>query len=324
MRPVRIIAAIVFAILTLLTVPAWASSEPVRLRVSPKSVAAGDSVTLSGSIGPESAALECPGGVQLLSRAFRSTEEFAEVPALGAAVRPNGTFTTTTIIPRSRAAGSYSITGRCGGGNFGGATLVVRAATPTPPAALRVSPGSVTAGDRVTLSGSVGRPESVAGSECATGVKLLSRAFESTQEFADVPALGAAVRPDGTFTTTTIIPRSRAAGTYSITGRCGGANFAGATLVVRAAPTTPTTTPEPMSPTPTGPPSDPPVTQPQVPAPMVAGPATQPTSDLASRWVIPGLAALGSGILAALSVWLLYRRRHPAHPNRQGHSHLAH
>ena len=74
MRPVRIIAAIVFAILTLLTVPAWASSEPVRLRVSPKSVAAGDSVTLSGSVGPESAALECPGGVQLLSRAFRSTE----------------------------------------------------------------------------------------------------------------------------------------------------------------------------------------------------------------------------------------------------------
>src|SRR5215211_7648653 len=157
MRPVRIIAAIVFAILTLLTVPAWASSEPVRLRVSPESVAAGD---------------------------------------------------------------------------------------------------------RVTLSGSVGRPESVAGSECATGVKLLSRAFESTQEFADVPALGAAVRPDGTFTTTTIIPRSRAARTYSITGRCGGANFAGATLVVRAAPTTPTTTPEPMPPTPTATPSHPPATQP--------------------------------------------------------------
>ena len=320
MRPIRIIAAIVFATLTLLTAPAWASSEPVRLRVSPKSVAAGDSVTLSGSIGPESAALECPGGVQLLSRAFRSTEEFAEVPALGAAIRPDGTFTTTTIIPRSRAAGTYLITGRCGGANFAGATLVVQAATPTPPAALHVSPSSVTAGDRVILYGSVGRPESVAGSECATGVKLLSRAFESTQEFADVPALSAAVRSDGTFTTTTTIPAFRAAGTYPITGRCGGANFAGATLVVRAAPTTPTTTPEPIAPTPT----DPPVTQPQVPAPMVAGPATQPTSDLTSRWVIPGLAALAAGTLAALSVWLLYRRRHPAHPNRQGHSHLAH
>jgi hypothetical protein len=45
---------------------------------------------------------------------------------------------------------------------------------------------------------------------------------------------------------------------------------------------------------------------------------------LASRWVIPGLAALGSGTLAALAVWLLYRRRHPARPSRQGRSHLAH
>jgi hypothetical protein len=56
---------------------------------------------------------------------------------------------------------------------------------------------------------------------------------------------------------------------------------------------------------------------------MVAGPATQATSHLASRWVIPGLAALGSGTLAALSLWLLYRRRHPAHPSRQERSYLA-
>jgi hypothetical protein len=330
MRPVRIIAAIVFAILTLLTAPAWASSESVTLQVSPSSVVAGDTVTLSGSIGPNSAGSECATGVRLLSRAFGSTEEFAGVPVLGAAVRPNGTFTTTTIVPRSRAAGTYPITGRCGGANFAGATLVVRAATP--PANVRVSPSSVTAGDTVTLSGSVGRPEAVAGSECATGVKLLSRAFESTQEFADVPALVAAVQPDGTFTTTTTIPRTRAAGTYPITGRCGGGNFGGATLEVRATPTTPTTTPEPRSPTPThppadpptDPPADPPVTQPQAPTPMVAGPATQPTTNLASRWIIPGLAALAGGTLAAVGVWLLYRRRHPAHPSRQGRSHLAH
>jgi hypothetical protein len=138
-----------------------------------------------------------------------------------------------------------------------------------------------------------------------------------------VPALGAAVRPDGTFTTTTTIPRSRAAGSYSITGRCGGGNFGGATLEVRAAAATPTTLSEPMSPTPSDPPADPPVTQPQPPAPMVAGPAPQPASHLASRWVIPGLAALGSGTLAALSVWVLYRQRHLAHSSRQGCSHLA-
>jgi hypothetical protein len=320
MRPVRIIAAVVFVILTLLGAPAWAaSSEPVRLQVSPKSVAAGDSVTLSGSVGPESAGSKCASGVRLLSRAFFSTQEFAGVPAVPAAVRPNGTFTATTTIPRSKVAGTYPITGRCGGANFGGATLVVRAATPTPPAALRVSPSSVAAGDRVTLSGSVGPDQ--AGSECATRVTLYSNAFPITKDAGELPTLYAVAKPDGTFTTTTTIPRSRAAGTYRISAHCEGI-FAGATLEVRAAPTTPTTTPEPMSPTPPDPPADPPVTQPQ--PPMVAGPATQPTSQLASRWIIPGLAALGSGILAALGVWLLYRRWHPARPSRQGHSHLAH
>ena len=128
MRPVRIIAAVVFVILTLLGAPAWAaSSEPVRLQVSPKSVAAGDSVTLSGSVGPESAGSECASGVKLLSRAFFSTQEFAGVPAVPAAVRPTGTFAATTTIPRSKVAGAYPITGRCGGANFAGATLVVRA-----------------------------------------------------------------------------------------------------------------------------------------------------------------------------------------------------
>jgi hypothetical protein len=258
---------------------------------------------------------QCATGVSLLSRAFDSPQEFADVPALAAAVRPDGTFTTTTIISRSRAAGSYWITGRCGGANFAGATLVVRAATPAPPAALRVSPSSVTAGGRVTLSGSVG-PE-WAGPKCAR-VALYSNAFPFTKD-AELPTLYVAARPDGTFATATTVPRSKPAGTYRISAHCD-LIFAGATLVVRAVPTTPTT-PAPISPTPTDPPADPPVTQPQPPAPMVAGPATQPTSHLA--WVIPGLAALSSGTLAALSLWLLYRRRHPAHPSRQEQSYLA-
>jgi hypothetical protein len=57
---------------------------------------------------------------------------------------------------------------------------------------------------------------------------------------------------------------------------------------------------------------------------MVAGPAIQPTSHLASRWVIPGLAALASSTLAALGLWLLYRRRHPARLSSQRRSNLAH
>jgi hypothetical protein len=196
-------------------------------------------------------------------------------------------------------------------------------AAPAAPVTLQVSPSSVAAGGSVTVSGSLG-PESAAGSECASGVTLLSRAFVHTQDFAGVPAVGAAVRPDGTFTATTTIPRSRAAGSYTITGRCGGGNLGvSATLVVRA-PASPTTTPASTPPPATGPT----VTPPAVPAPAVTGSPTQPATPaaahLASRWIIPGFVALGSGTLAALSVWALYRRRHPAGPSRQGRSPMAH
>ena len=88
-----------------------------------------------------------------------------------------------------------------------------------PRSTLQVSPGSVTAGDTVTVSGWL---PPAPGSECATGVTLLSNAFVHTHDFADMPAIGAAVKPDGTFAVTTGIPRSKAAGTYDITGRCGG------------------------------------------------------------------------------------------------------
>jgi hypothetical protein len=135
---------------------------------------------------------------------------------------------------------------------------------------------------------------------------LLSRAFVHTDEFAGVPALIAAVKPGGTFTTTTRIPRSTPAGTYTISGRCGGGNIGVvATLEVRAAPTA-TTTPAPA---------------PSATAP----PATQPTASTADHradsWIIPGLVGLAVGALAALGVWLLYRHRHPTGlggPGRSG------
>jgi hypothetical protein len=326
MRPFRIITALLFAAAigtpALLAAPAWAAAPtpPVVVHASPSPVLAGHTVTLSGSVGPEAAGSDCS-DIILYSDGFAPTNRVGDMTAVYATAKSSGAFSATTTIPRAKLAGSYRIYLRCGGATLGGGTVTVRAGPTTRPASVRVSPNSVAAGGTVTVSGSVG-PNS-AGSECATGVKLLSRAFDSNQEFADVPALGVAVRPDGTFTTTTVIPRSRAAGTYSITGRCGGGNFGGTTLEVRAAPTTPTTTPGPMAPTPPGPPADPPVTQPQPPAPMVAGQATQPTSHLGSGWIIPGLVVLGSGTLAALAVWLLYRRRHPAHPSDHGRSHLV-
>src|SRR6266496_1474740 len=195
-----------------------------------------------------------------------------------------------------------------------------RAASTTPPVVIHVSPSPVVAGDAVTVSGSVG-PDA-AGSDCSS-VILYSKAFAHTNDPGDIPAVYAAVKPAGTFTATTTISRSKAAGTYTISLRCGGATLGSARLVVRAA-ASPTTTPAPAAPSATAPP----VTQPHVAAPAVAEPPAQPATTAAaqpaSRWIIPGLVALGSGTLAALGVWLLYRRRHPAGPSRQGRSRMAH
>jgi hypothetical protein len=310
MQPVRTIAALLLAatagMLTVAAAPASATSTStaVVVQASPSPVIAGRSVTLSGSVGPEGAATDCADLI-LYSEAFTLTDDLTMAPVYTTA-KPSGAFSATTRIPRAEAAGTYPIYLRCGGATVGGGQLVVQEA----PSTLQVSPRSVTAGDTVTVSGWL---PPAPGSECATGVALLSRAFVGTHEFADVPAIGAAVKPDGTFTATTRIPRSKAAGTYDITGRCGGGNIgASATLVVRAAPT-PTTTPAHAPPAP-------PVTHPQAPtptaAPTPAGSARTPASQLGSRWVIPGLAAVGASMLAALGMWLLYRRQHPASLSR--------
>jgi hypothetical protein len=90
----------------------------------PTSVRAGHTVQIRGS------AAGCSVGntVFVLSRAFPRTHEFAGVPAVLARVRAGGSFSTQTVIPRSRRPGRYSVTARCGGGNLGVlVTLTVRA-----------------------------------------------------------------------------------------------------------------------------------------------------------------------------------------------------
>jgi hypothetical protein len=85
------------------------------LTVTPNHVRAGAMVRLRGR------AAGCPAGdtVSLISRAFSRVHEFASVPAVLTRVRPDGSFTTTTRIPRTRRPARYGITGRCGGGNLG-------------------------------------------------------------------------------------------------------------------------------------------------------------------------------------------------------------
>jgi hypothetical protein len=129
MRPVRIIATVLLAAtvttLTLLTAPV--SAAPIAVHASPNPVVAGHTVTLYGSVGPDGASSDCA-DIALYSLAFTTTNDLTAAPVYATA-KSDGTFTTTATIPRAKPAGTYTITGRCGGGNLGvSATLVVRAA----------------------------------------------------------------------------------------------------------------------------------------------------------------------------------------------------
>ena len=109
-----------FAVLAVLALgaPAVAAS----LDVSPASVAPGGSVTVSGSV-----AGGCATGdqVTLISKAFGPGHEFAGQPAVITTATASGSFSVTTQIPTTRAPGTYTVSGRCGGGNFGAKSITV-------------------------------------------------------------------------------------------------------------------------------------------------------------------------------------------------------
>jgi hypothetical protein len=98
-----------------LAVSGVALAASASIHVTPGTVHAGQRVEVSGNAGG------CPVGdrVTLLSRAFSHRHEFAGVPAVFARVKTNGHYGHSVLIPSGRHAGRYSITGRCGGGNFG-------------------------------------------------------------------------------------------------------------------------------------------------------------------------------------------------------------
>ncbi len=101
------------------------------ISVTPSSVAAGVTVTVSGSI-PTSGAGSCPAGDGVT---LTSTEALFPQGGFGptAPRSASGSFSVTYQVPSSTPAGTYSIGMRCGGGNVGiSATLTVTTATAQP------------------------------------------------------------------------------------------------------------------------------------------------------------------------------------------------
>jgi hypothetical protein len=106
-------ATLAIVALGLLSADALAATATINVN---HSVHAGQKVRVFGRTG---GGCDPSGNVTLLSKAFPHTHEFAGVPAVFAAQKPNGHYSIRVRIPASRAPGRYTITGRCGGGNLG-------------------------------------------------------------------------------------------------------------------------------------------------------------------------------------------------------------
>jgi hypothetical protein len=105
---------------------AAAPAAAASIQVSPTSVPPGGSVKVSGSVAGGCS----PGGqVTLTSTAFASGSEFAGVPAVFTPSTNSGSFSARAQIASATAPGSYTVDGRCGGGNFGSAGFTVTTAS---------------------------------------------------------------------------------------------------------------------------------------------------------------------------------------------------
>jgi hypothetical protein len=94
------------------------------LKLTPSTAARGHVTRVHGTV---AGGCQLPGTVTVYSRAFRGVthHSFAGVPALYIHANGSGGFSMRVRISHHVEAGRYHVGGRCGGGNFGSATLHV-------------------------------------------------------------------------------------------------------------------------------------------------------------------------------------------------------
>jgi hypothetical protein len=101
------------AAFTLAAVAPALSANPNTIKVDPSSVHRGKVVRVYGVV------VDCQGSLTLISKAFPHTHEFAGVSAVYVTPAATGQYHVRVTIPKSRKVGTYTISGRCGGGNIG-------------------------------------------------------------------------------------------------------------------------------------------------------------------------------------------------------------
>jgi len=106
---------------------ALASSHFVK--VSPGKANPGQTITVSGSVDHGCQIGHKGDTATILSKAFKGATKhsFAGVPAVSASLAnsTNGSFSIKVTLSPNVKPNKYSVTGRCGGGNFGSTTLKV-------------------------------------------------------------------------------------------------------------------------------------------------------------------------------------------------------
>jgi hypothetical protein len=99
------------------------------LKVSPSQTHPGKTVTVSGSVGNGCQTGHKGDTATIYSNAFKGATKhnFAGVPSVSAPLSnsKNGSFSIKITLSKKLKAGTYSVGGRCGGGNFGSAKLKV-------------------------------------------------------------------------------------------------------------------------------------------------------------------------------------------------------
>ena len=110
----RFLVPVAVVVVGLVAITSALAAVP-SLSLTPSTVKAGRTTVIRGTAGG------CHVGntVTIISRAFSRAHEFAGVPAVLARVRASGVFRATARVPLARRPGRYTVTARCGGGNFG-------------------------------------------------------------------------------------------------------------------------------------------------------------------------------------------------------------
>jgi hypothetical protein len=141
----RRLLALAIAVVPMLWLAGPAAAATPTLHVNPHTVVAGGTVQVTGTCEPNTTGFA-------ISRAFvhDASHDFAGVGAAPFSTNAGGAFSVTAQVAVGTAPGTYSVTGRCGGGNLGVmvALTVTAAPSPSAPTAVPAGSGGLAASDR--------------------------------------------------------------------------------------------------------------------------------------------------------------------------------